>query len=216
MTDTSGGGRPRAKTMVGLDLHNAYARLGVSPLLSTDEIKEVINRKRKEVMRRRRGRADQQFGEEDAEMTRLQGIEDEIGTPKARAQYDRRNPQNALLTIQPAPGDASLDPRYRSGLATAWLVEELGRESLLPSADALAFWAPHGLDPEVVAFLASFARDDRRASADEVDRMILPDMGELARFRPDHEAHNGRRPAGDSSHQVITPEESEEGSSPDG
>ena len=81
MTDTSSGGRPRAKTMVRLDLYNAYARLGVSPLLSTDEIKEVINRKRKEVMRQRRTRGEQQFGEEEAEMTRLQAIEDEIGTP---------------------------------------------------------------------------------------------------------------------------------------
>ena len=214
MTDNSGG-RPRAKTMVGLDLHNAYARLGVSPLLSTDEIKEVINRKRKEVMRLRRGRADQQFGEEEAEMTRLQEIEEEIGTPKARALYDRRNPQNALLTIQPAPGDSSLDPRYRSGLATAWLVEELGRESPLPTADALAFWAPHGLDPELVTFLASFTLDDGRTTADEVDQMILPDMGELQRFRSDHEAHNGRLTAGDSSQQVIAPGESE-GGSPDG
>ncbi len=103
MADTEHGERPRAKTMVRLDLYNAYARLGVSPLLPTDEIKEVINRKRKEVMRRRRTRGEQQFGEEEAEMTRLQAIEDEIGTPKARARYDRLNPQNALLTIQPGP-----------------------------------------------------------------------------------------------------------------
>ena len=55
-------------------------------------------------------------------MTRLQAIEDEIGTPKARARYDRLNPQNALLTIQPGarsmsrtPGTASVtrEPRAR-------------------------------------------------------------------------------------------------------
>ena len=110
MTDTSSGGRPRAKTMVRLDLYNAYARLGVSPLLPTDEIKEVINRKRKEVMRQRRTRGEQQFGEEEAEMTRLQAIEDEIGTPNP-ARYDRLNPQNALLTIQPG---RQMSPRFQA------------------------------------------------------------------------------------------------------
>ena len=138
------GERPRAKTMVQLDSDNAYARLGVSPLLPTTEIKEVINRKRKEVMRRRRTRGEQRFGEEEAEMTRLQAIEDEIGTPKARARYDRLNPQNALLTVQPGPSDSILDPASRAGLATAWLVEELGRESSLPTAESLALWAPRG------------------------------------------------------------------------
>ena len=87
--------------MVRIDLENAYARLGVSPLMPTDEIKEIINRRRKDLMRLRRTRGEQRFGEEEAEMTRLQAIEDEIGTPKARGRYDRLNPQNALLTIQP-------------------------------------------------------------------------------------------------------------------
>jgi hypothetical protein len=156
MADTEGGGRPRSKTLVRLDLHNAYARLGVSPLMSTDDIKDVINRRRKEVMRRRRTRGEQQFGEEEAEMTRLQAIEDEIGAPKDRARYDRLNPQNALLTVQPSPHDAWLDPKRRAGVVTAWLVEELGRECLLPSPECLAFWAPGGLDPESVAFLSGF------------------------------------------------------------
>ena len=155
--DTGGGGRPRAKTMVRLDLHNAYARLGVSPLMPTEEIKEVINRRRKEVMRRRRTRGEQRFGEEGGEMTRLQAIENEIGTPKARARYDRLNPQNALLTIQPSPGDVGLDPKHRAGLATAWLVEALGRDAALPSPESLASSAARGLGPDLVAFLASFA-----------------------------------------------------------
>src|SRR5271170_6114691 len=103
MADNDNGERPRSKTMVRLDLYNAYARLGVSPLLPADEIKEVINRKRRDVMRQRRTRGEQQFGEEEDEMTRLQAIENEIGSPKARAQYDRLNPQNELLTIQPSP-----------------------------------------------------------------------------------------------------------------
>ena len=184
------GERPRARTMVQLDPDNAYARLGVSPLLPTAEIKEVINRKRKEVNRRRRTRADQHFGEEDAEMTRLQAIEDEIGTPKARARYDRLNPQNALLTVQPGPGDSLLDPGSRAGLATAWLIEELGREAPLPTAESLALWAPGGLDPELVAFLAPFAPSgDRGGGSDGLD--APPDLAELHRLTPSPASPNG-------------------------
>jgi hypothetical protein len=136
MTDTKSGGRPRAKTMVRLDLYNAYARLGVSPLLPTDEIKEVINRKRKEVMRQRRTRGEQQFGKEDAEMTRLQAIEDEIGTPRSRARYDRLNPQNALLTIQPGRHDICLQSKDRAGLATAWVAPVSREPGTLGAAGA--------------------------------------------------------------------------------
>jgi hypothetical protein len=211
MTEANGGGRPRAKTMVGLDVYNAYARLGVSPLLSTDEIKEIINRKRKELMRRRRTRADQQFGEEDAEMTSLQAIEDEIGTPKARARYDRVNPQNLLLTVQAAPGDAGLDPGYRSGLVTAWLVEELGRESRIPSAEDLSLWAPHGLDPEIIEYLAGFARGDRAVAADRVDAAEVPEVAELGRFGLDLVAESHPRPAGKASMNVMPTGESKGG-----
>jgi hypothetical protein len=171
------GERPRAKTMVQLDPDNAYARLGVSPLLPTAEIKEVINRERKEIMRRRRTRGEQRFGEEEAEMTRLQAIEDEIGTPRARARYDRLNPQNVLLTVQPGSGDACLDPANRAGLATAWLLDELGREGPLPSPESLALWAPKGLEPELVAFLAAFATSGDRGSTDGLD--APPDLDEL-------------------------------------
>ena len=188
------GERPRARTMVQLDPDNAYARLGVSPLLPTAEIKEVINRKRKEVMRRRRTRGEQRFGEEEAEMTRLQAIEDEIGTPKARARYDRLSPQNALLTVQPGPGDSLLDPSARAGLATAWLVEELGRESPLPTAESLALWAPRGLDPELVAFLAAFASiGDRRAVADGLD--APPGVADLPRIPAAAASPNGPGPS---------------------
>jgi hypothetical protein len=196
------GERPRAKTMVQLDPDNAYARLGVSPLLPTAEIKEVINRERKEEMRRRRTRGEQRFGEEEAEMTRLQAIEDEIGTPRARARYDRLNPQNVLLTVQPGPGDSCLDPANRAGLATAWLVEELGREGPLPSPESLALWAPRGLDPELVAFLAAFASTgDRGAAADGLD--APPNLDDLRRIAPAPASPNGspasREPAADGS-----------------
>jgi hypothetical protein len=190
------GARPRAKTMVQLDPDNAYARLGVSPLLPTAEIKEVINRERKEVIRRRRTRGEQQFGEEEAEMTRLQAIEDEIGTPKARARHDRLNPQNVLLTVQPGPGDSCLDPAKRAGLATAWLVEQLGREGAPPTVESLALWAPGGLAPELADFLAAFATSgDRGGVADIFD--APPDLDELRRIPPACAGRDGAPPSGE-------------------
>jgi hypothetical protein len=208
MAADDGGGRPRPKTMVRLDVYNAYARLGVSPLMPTEEIKEVINRKRKDVMRRRRTRGEQQFGEEEAEMTRLQAIEDEIGTPKARARYDWLNPQNALLTVQPGPADLGLDPKHRLGLATAWLVEELGRERALPSPESLALWAPRGLDPELVAFLAAFTAGPGRESASTgSDGPAPPDLADLDRDRLGlaPATRNGPTAAGRSSDVEASP-----------
>jgi hypothetical protein len=149
------------------------------------------------VNRRRRTRADQQFGEEDAEMTRLQAIEDEIGTPKARARYDRLNPQNALLTVQPGPDDSVLDPGSRAGLATAWLVEELGRESPLPSPESLPLWAPRGLDPELVAFLTAFATTGDRGTD------ALPDIADLPHIptapASPNGSHSSREPSVDGT-----------------
>jgi hypothetical protein len=159
--------RPKSKSLVRLDLYNAYARLGASPLMSTEEIKALVLRKRKELMRKRRTKGQQQFGEEEAEITALQEIEDEIGTPKARARYDRENPQNELLTIQPSPNDRGLDPRHRTGLVTAWLVEELGREAALPSADSLALWAPGGIDDDLNAFLIGFPLDSEKVEGSD-------------------------------------------------
>jgi hypothetical protein len=206
MADTDGGERPRSKTMVRLDLYNAYARLGVSPLMPTDGIKEVINHKRREVMRQRRSRGEQQFGEEEAEMTRLQAIEDEIGSPKARAQYDRLNPQNALLTIQPSPGDIWLDPKHRASLATAWLVEELGREAPLPSPESLSLWASKGLDPDLVDFLTAFVMGDGHgATSHEFDGPALPDVADLDRLGLTGQTTNG---------PYIVGEPSSDGSSP--
>ena len=155
-SETGPGKRPRSKTFVALDLDNAYARLGISPLTPTDEIKDVVNRKRKELMRRRRTRGQHHFGDEEAEMTALQIIEDEVGSPRSRARYDAANPQNMLLTVQPGPRDRLLDPGRRAGMLTAWAVEELGRDAPLPSPECAWLWAPGGLDPEVAAFLEGF------------------------------------------------------------
>ena len=159
MADSTAGGRPRPKALVRVDLENAYAKLGVSPLMTTEEIKRVTEQKRRELMRKRRARSQQQFGAEEAEMTALQEIEDQIGSPRAREKYDQANPQNELLTVQPAPHDRWLDPRRRDGLITAWLVEELGQAVTLPSPESLALWAPNGFSPELAALLAMFAAD---------------------------------------------------------
>jgi hypothetical protein len=175
------GTRPKARALIRLDLYNAYARLGVSPLLTTDEIKAAVQRKRKELMRQRRARSQQQFGAEEAEITALQAIEEEIGTPRARARYDQAHPQNELLTVQPSPHDRWLDPRHRSALVTGWLVEELGRAALLPSPEALAFWAPKGLDPEVAAFLAEFATADGGPAPPTLG-LALPEVADLERL----------------------------------
>ncbi len=188
MSDATPPGRPRSRALVRLDLRNAYARLGVSPLLSTEEIKRVADQKRKEVMRRRRARGQQQFGAEEAEMTELQEIEGLIGTPKARAKYDQENPQNELLTVQPAAHDRWLDPRHRDALLSAWLVEELGREAVLPSPESLALWAPNGLSPEVRAFLLTFVPADggtptAAAAAPAPDS--LPTLADLERLAAD-------------------------------
>jgi hypothetical protein len=196
------GARPRAKTMVRLDLHNAYARLGVSPLMTTEEIKAAALRKRKEILAKRKQRVvvQQLFGEEEAEMADLQKLESLIGTPKGRARYDQANPQNELLTVQPSPRDRLFDPRYRAGLVTAWLVEELGAEAPLPSPDCLAFWAPggHAAPPS--------GRPGRReatagpqggaaAALGEGDAGALPGVEELVRLakapRPDGDPAGG-------------------------
>ncbi len=186
MNSTSDSKRPRPKAPVQLDTNNAYARLGASPLMSTDEIKALVQRKRKELMRKRRTRGQQQFGEEEAEITSLQEIEDLIGSPKARARYDEMNPRNELLTIQPSPGDRWLDPKHRSGLVSAWLVEELGESALLPSPDCLQFWAPSGIGDDLAAFLAAFRRG-RRACR----RTLCP-------VRNDDGDPRGRRASSDS------------------
>ena len=148
MADSASGGRPRSKAMVRVDLENAYAKLGVSPLMTTEEIKRVAEQKRRELMRRRRTKSHQQFGAEEDEMTALQAIEDQIGTARAREKYDQANPQNELLTVQPAPHDRWLDPRRRDGLITAWLVEELGQAGDGQNL-VVVLLVVHDIDPQV-------------------------------------------------------------------
>ena len=71
------GKRPRPKGRLVVDPNNAYARLGVSPLSSTEEIKAFILGKRSKAMASKRSRGDDDFGAAEAEVTRLQEIEAE-------------------------------------------------------------------------------------------------------------------------------------------
>ncbi len=149
--------RPRPKTRLAIDPDNAYAKLGVSPLASVDEIKKLLSDKRGKAMAARRAKGQAAIGDEEAEIIELQEIEKEIGSPAARAAHDREHPQNALLTVQPAPRDKAFDPAKVASLVTSWLASELGPEVLLLHPDAYWLWIPGGLDPDLAAQLQPFA-----------------------------------------------------------
>ena len=153
----STGARPRPKGRLVVDPNNAYARLGVSPLSTTEEIKAFVLAKRSKAQASKRSRGDDDFGAAEAEMTRLQEIEEEIGTPRARVKYDAKHPQNELLTVQPARADRRFELRERANLAAAWLVEELGPEGEFPSPESIPLWSPD-IDPPLEQLLKRFER----------------------------------------------------------
>jgi hypothetical protein len=154
----STGARPRPKGRLVVDPNNAYARLGVSPLSTTEEIKAFVLAKRSKAQASKRSRGDDDFGAAEAEMTRLQEIEEEIGTPRARTKYDAKHPQNELLTVQPARADRRFELRERANLAAAWLVEELGPEGEFPSPESLPLWSPD-IDNNLAEVLKRFLRN---------------------------------------------------------
>jgi hypothetical protein len=148
--------RPRPRTRLAIDPDNAYARLGASPLATTDEIKKLLSDKRGKSMAARRAAGQQAFGTHEQDIIELQAIEKQIGTPAARAAYDREHPQNALLTVQSAPRDRAFQPTGIASLVTACLLDELGPGAMLLHPDAYWLWLPGGLDPELAAQLAPF------------------------------------------------------------
>jgi len=143
-------GRPRPRALVRIDPENPYARIGVSPAASNEEIKQLLDLKRRDAVARARDTGDTR-GEE---AMRLQELTEIIGKPERRTAYDRLHPWNELLTVQMPPSSRALESPYRAALVTAALVEELGPEPLLPSAQSLALWAPAGLPEELRALLA--------------------------------------------------------------
>ena len=151
------GKRPRPLARLVIDPNNAYARLGVSPLASTDNIKSHILLLRSKAQASKRSRGDQDFGAAEAEMTRLQEIEALIGASRSRAKYDAEHPENELLTVQPAPADRAVGLRERANLAGAWLVEELGHDAPFASAESESMWAPN-VDAELALVLARHRR----------------------------------------------------------
>lgn len=177
--------RPRPRARVLIDPSNAYARLGVSPLETTEGIKALILKKRNEVVARRNFRADQQFGKEEQEIGELDRIEKEIGTPRARAAYDLEHPQNELLTVQPSRSSL-LRGGNRASLVSAWLASELGREAFVPSPDCLSLWAPGGVDAALLRAVEAFAEEgarERAPSSGEVAVEAPPEVNQLGRSR---------------------------------
>ncbi|MFN0251992.1 MAG: hypothetical protein ACKV2T_34265 [Kofleriaceae bacterium] len=150
-------GRPRPKTRLAIDTENAYAKLGASPLASLDEIKKILSDKRGKAMAARRAKGQSASGDDEAEIIELQAIEKQIGSAASREAYDREHPQNALLTVQPAPRDRAFEPLKIASLVTAWLVDELGADAMLLHPDAYWLWLPGGLDAELAAQLAPFS-----------------------------------------------------------
>lgn len=150
-------GRPRPKTRLAIDTENAYAKLGASPLASLDEIKKILSDKRGKAMAARRAKGQSASGDDEAEIIELQAIEKQIGSAASREAYDREHPQNALLTVQPAPRDRAFEPAKIASLVTAWLVDELGADTMLLHPDAYWLWLPGGLDAELAAQLAPFS-----------------------------------------------------------
>jgi hypothetical protein len=163
--------RPRPKTRLAIDPDNAYARLGSSPLASVDEIKKLLSDKRGKAMAARRAKGQSAAGEEEAEIIELQDIEKQIGSPIARAAYDREHPQNALLTVQPASRDKAFEPARVASFVTSWFVEELGPEAMLLHPDAYWLWIPGGLDPELAAQLQPFTAQESKAVRTDLDTL---------------------------------------------
>lgn len=174
--------RPRPTTRLAIDPDNAYAKLGASPLASTDEIKKLLSDKRGRAMAARRAKGQQASGEEEAEIIELQALEKQIGTPAAREVYDREHPQNALLTVQPAARDRVFEPQRLASLVTAWLAEELGPDAMLLHPDAYWLWLPGGLPPELAAQLQPFSQADAPRAAEASS--AFPDVISVGSLRP--------------------------------
>lgn len=200
------GGRPKPNSFVQVDLENAYARLGVSPLDSTANIKHAINQRLKSLRARLRRRSEQKFSEIEDEITEIQAIEARIASPKARERYDQEFPQNELLTVQPVPHDRYADPVFRSGIITAWLLEELGSRSILPTPESLHFWgskeelellnAEAGDDAcENNDLTTELRPDDSQDAANSLDINMLDNIAAT----PSHESVGGNETNGDTT-----------------
>jgi hypothetical protein len=148
--------RPKPHSFVQYDPGNYYAKLGISPLTPTREIKKIITRKQNDAKKRRRLHAGGKFGKEDSEFNELQKIMESFASSNKREEYDRLNPQSELLTVQWSEYDDWFDKNSQVDFVSAWMVEELGHEKILPTPRAMQLWFPGGLDAELLDFLAQF------------------------------------------------------------
>lgn len=145
--------RPTPRARVVIDPDNAYARLGVSPLLGVEEIKRAIKERSNKLRQAARREGSSEGTDEIVELER---IEREIGTVKARAAYDLRHPQNELLVVQPSSRDRSVESTQRVGIVGQWVLEALGDDAPVLSASSSAWWTTGGVSDALREALAPF------------------------------------------------------------
>jgi len=176
--------RPRSKSFLTVDRENAYLRLGVSPLASTDEIAARISERRSKAMKQAKAKAVRGVGKEEEEIFDLDRIDEEIGKPAARKKYDEKHPQNVLLTVQPSPAEQAWLPYRKAGLVSEWLCEELGQDAFVPSLHCLGLWSPGGLNEQFGAFLTRFIREESPDTGAVKHASAAGDEGLLPRVSP--------------------------------
>ncbi|HXU32561.1 MAG TPA: hypothetical protein VN851_18495 [Thermoanaerobaculia bacterium] len=172
MVDSSAGisrtrNRPRAKVFLRIDLENAYARLGVSPLASAEEIAARITELRGKAMKVARAKAQRTFGDVEEEIHRLDQIHDDIGDENKRRIYDEQHPQNILLTVQPSLAEQVWQRHRKAASISEWLCENLSEDAFLPSLRCLRLWNPNGLAGELLSVLSSFTDGEPIAAVED-------------------------------------------------
>jgi hypothetical protein len=177
------GKRPRSKLFLSLDLKNAYARLGVSPLASDKEISDRIGKLRAAAVKRLKAKGNAAIDDPDRqEAFRLDKIEEEIGDPRKRKIYDERYPQNILLTVQPSPSEQAWARHRKAGLISKWVQNELGEDALCPTPSCLRLWAPSGLDAELISFLGEYSAGDTPQPASTPPQLPADDVAGMLSF----------------------------------
>lgn len=157
--------RPRPLSPLTVDLDNAYARAGVSPTLSTEE----ISRRLREKHRKLQAEAKRSGGDEalTAQLSDLSALIDQIGDPRRRAAYDAAHPENELLTVQAPRRDALAGPAERAAFVSTWLLEEAAEGELVPHPRCLALWCPAEPIGELSALLKDFVDPDQNVKGSE-------------------------------------------------
>lgn len=177
-SDAHAGSRPRSRMFLSLDLKNAYARLGMSPLASDKDIADKIGKLRSAAVKRLKAKGNATIDDPDQQETfRLDKIEEEIGNGQKRNAYDERFPQNILLTVQPSPTEQAWARHRRAGLISLWVQGALADDALCPTPANLRLWSPGGVEAELLDFLSGYSEHDPAAAS---SRDTLPKAAEVA------------------------------------